>query len=88
MSYLVYKEYLDRYYENLDMAKCFVVAYLSLHDGKLKQEVVYTKTPLQAAVAYLGIDAEEFKSMEDVYDYCASADSYISVLEVNNTLTE
>ena len=88
MSYQVYKEYLNRYYESPDMAKCFVVGYLSLHDGKLKQEVVYTKTPLQAAVAYLGIDLEQYTSMKDVYQYCADCDSYISVLEINNTLTE
>jgi hypothetical protein len=85
MSYQVYKEYLENYHNNMASNKTFIVAYISLHVGVLTQEVVYAKSELEAANAYL--DAN-YSSMEEVDEFMAASDSWISVLEFNNTLTE
>ena len=85
MSYHIYKEYLETYYEALGANKHYIVAYLSLHNGELFQYPQYCAT--EVAAANLVLDTS-FTSMEQVYDYCANSDCWISVLEINNTLTE
>jgi len=84
MSYQVYKEYVNSYHASLGM-RTFVVAYLSLHDGALKQQLIYATDQLAAANLVLDTSHD---TMELVYEYAANTDSWISVLEVNNTLTE
>jgi hypothetical protein len=85
MSYQVYKEYLESYHNSMASNKPFVVAYISLHVGALEQEVVYAKSELEAANAYLD---SNYSNMEELDEFMAASDSWISVLEFNNTLTE
>lgn len=85
MSYQVYKEYLQQYHDAFGTNKMYVVAYYSAHTGELTQKIVFAKSELVAANAFLGTD---FASMEEVHDYGADTDTWINVLEINNTLTE
>lgn len=85
MSYHLYKEYLEKYYEALGANKHYVVGYLSLHVGELVQHECYAVSEVAAANLVL---QTTFATMDEIYNYCANCDAYISVLEVNNTLTE
>ena len=66
--------------EDLGMTEIFVVAYLSLFDGELKQEVVYAKTELEALNKYLNTS---FLTEEELYQYCADCDSFVNVLNLS-----
>jgi len=85
MSYHPYKEYVEKYHAAFGTKKMYVVAYMSLHSGELFQYPQYASTDVEAANQVLDT---EFQDMELIYDYCANTDSWISVLEINNTLTE
>ena len=56
-----------------------IVAYLSLFDGEIKQAAYYDCSPLEAMNSFLGGD---FDTEEDIYDYCANCDSFISYIEI------
>jgi hypothetical protein len=85
MSYHLYKEFSEKYYELHGENKHYVVALMSLHQGELIQYEYYAASEL--AAANLMLDTQ-LTSMEAVHDYCAGCDSYISVLEIHDTLTE
>ena len=85
MSYQVYKDYLQSYYEAMGNNKVFVVAYMSLHIGELTQYQIVTTTEVVAANTILHT---EFETMDEIHDYCANSDCWINVLEVNNALAE
>jgi hypothetical protein len=85
MSYQVYKEYLERYHAVFGTKKMYVIAYFSAHLGELTQVVNFAESELDAANWYLGT---EFDGMGMVHEYCVNSDSWINVLEINDTLTE
>ncbi len=85
MSYHLYKDYLEKYYEGLGQNKVFVVAYFNQHEGTLVQAVVYAKTEFQALCAFLKTD---YENIHTLHESVAGADSWITALEINNTLTE
>jgi len=85
MSYHLYKEFVEKYQAAFGTNKMYVVAYYSAHTGELTQNIVFAKSELVAANAFLGAD---FASMDEVHDYGANTDTWINVLEINNTLTE
>lgn len=85
MSYHLYKDYLEMKNATLDEPKRYVVAFLSLHTDELFQHEYYAHSEAAAASLMLGLD---FTSMAEVHDYCANTDSYISVLEINDTLSD
>lgn len=85
MSYHLYKEYMQLQHDGLGKNKHFVVALMSSHQGELVQYEYYTTSEL--AAANLMLDTQ-LTSMDQVHDYCAGCDCWISVLEINNTLTE
>lgn len=85
MSYHLYKDYLEMKHTTLDEPKRYVVAFLSLHTGELVQHQHYAHTEADAASWVLGVD---FTNMDQVHDYCANTDSYISILEINETLSD
>lgn len=62
--------------------KKFVIAYCSLHEGAIKQKVVYAKDGFSAACDYFGIVPLGCHTLEDMYDYAADMDAYFSVLEI------
>lgn len=57
----------------------YVVGYLCLHDGELRQLVVYATSEVEACNIYLEVSLE---TMEQIYDYCSNCDTYINVLEL------
>jgi hypothetical protein len=62
--------------------KKFVVAYCSQHEGRVEQKVVYAKDHFSAACDYFGIVPLGCHTLEDMYDYAADMDAYLSVLEI------
>ncbi len=58
----------------------FVVAYLSLFDGSIDQKLIFAPSELSALNQYL---KTHFLTEEEVYQYCADSDSYISVLQIS-----
>jgi len=85
MSYQVYKEYLTRYYEELDQHNAYVVAFFSAHDGSLKQQLVHARTKVEAINLVLNTSLH---SEEEIDGYCASSDCWVSALQIYDTLTE
>lgn len=85
MSYQVYKEYLRRYYDEMNQNKMFVVAYFSQHTGALDQKLIYAKDSLSALNKYLDSD---YASAEALDEAMVGSDSWISSLEINDTMTE
>lgn len=85
MSYQVYKEYLERYYNDLDQNYCFVVAFFSQHSGDLTQTVVTARSKIEAINSVLNTSLH---SMEEVEGYCAASDCWVSALQIYDTLTE
>jgi len=67
------------------MNKEYVVAYLSLFDGEIKQEQIYASSPFMAAKSYLGLAKEDLpeQTLDAIYDYCSNTDCFINVLEIN-----
>lgn len=88
MSYHIYHQYLDNLHETVSAQKQFVVAYLSLFDGELKQHIVWAASGHDALLQYLTLDRETYPDLESIWSYCANTDSYASVIEIHNTLTE
>jgi hypothetical protein len=85
MSYHLYKDYMQLQHDGLGENKTFVVAYFNGHEGTLVQALVYAKTEFQALCAFLQTD---YKDVNELHESVAGADSWISVLEIHNTLTE
>jgi len=67
------------------MNKEYVVAYLSLFDGEIKQEQIYASSPFMAAKSYLGLTKDDLpeQTLDAIYDYCSNTDCFINVLEIN-----
>jgi hypothetical protein len=61
----------------------YVIAFLSLHDGELKQTLVIDESQLAALNSYL---KTEFETLDEVYSYCADSDSWISIIQVGYSL--
>ena len=59
----------------------YVVAFWSDHTGELLQEEVEATSPVEAAAKYLGADII-FKTLDEVYEYCANCDMMINVLQI------
>jgi hypothetical protein len=65
----------------------YIVAYLSLFDGKLKQQAVEAESAYDAAIKLLEIGYLELSEFRKSYptlhtiinDYCPNTDSYLSV---------
>ena len=85
MSYQVYKEYLDRYYNELDQHNTYVVAFFSAHSGLLEQTVVSARSKLEAINAFM---KTSLHSLEEVEGYCAASDCWVNAMEINDTLSE
>lgn len=66
------------------MNKDYVVGYLSLFDGELKQELVYARSPYEAARSYLGLSHNDLadQTMEAIHDFVTNCDAFINVIEV------
>lgn len=64
----------------------YVVAFLSMHDGELLQEIVEAESKYAACKSYLDInDADlDLPNMECIYNYAANTDCWISVIQINN----
>jgi hypothetical protein len=65
--------------------KKYVVGYLSLHDGELKQELVEAYSKFEAAMSYLGWTREdigEAETYEELQETLFNQDSYINVLQL------
>lgn len=56
-----------------------VLAYLSLYDGEIKQFIYNDYQPLAAMNDLLDTN---FDSEDEVYDYCANCDAFISYIEI------
>jgi len=75
--------------------KKFVVAYLSLHDGELVQEIVEANSALEAGLSYLNwwdeheedVRAVIPKTLEDLYNEVYNGDCFINVLELKHERT-
>lgn len=65
----------------------YVVAFLSLHEGELKQEIVEANSKLESALSYLEYDKDSYSSLNvliiDLYDL----DIYLNVLDISNSRT-
>lgn len=85
MSYALYKEYLDRYYEAFGNSKVFVVAHFSMHTGELTQKLITAIDELAAKNIQLDTS---MKTLAEIEDYCASTDQWINAFEINSMLTE
>lgn len=60
--------------------KQFVVAYLSLFEGELKQELVEARSADEALRKYLEVGTD----VPDIQDYATNTDSFISAYELDN----
>jgi len=85
MSYHLYKNYMQLQHDGLGENKTFVVAYFNGHAGTLVQALVYAKTEFQALCAFLKTN---YENADVLQESVAGADSWISALEIHNTLTE
>lgn len=68
----------------------YVIAFLSLHDGELKQEIVEAKTALEAGISYLNWwENEEFSpptTLDELYMAAYDGDCHIHILDLNKAL--
>lgn len=67
----------------------YVVGFLSLFDGELKQEIVEANSELEAGVSYLNWwDGEEPEpaDLEDLYNAVYDNDCYIHILDLAKAL--
>lgn len=66
----------------------YVVAYLSLYDGEIKQEIVQAHTKFDAMASYLGWGEYELYdcngSLDRLYEIVSDQDAYITVLELKH----
>lgn len=63
----------------------YVVGYLSQFDGELLLEEVEANSKLEAMLSYLEVSAEEFSTVEAVYNYAANCDAYIEAIQINKS---
>lgn len=73
----------------MDSLKKFVVAFLSLHDGSIKQEIVEAKDEVAAIKSYLNwgdIAFPEDATLQDIYETVYNSDCYISVMDLDKEL--
>lgn len=64
----------------------YVVAFLSLHDGEMKQEVVIADTKYLAMRSYLDVDDDDLYEATEkgIYEYASNTDSFIDAIQINN----
>lgn len=60
----------------------YVIAYLSLFDGEILQEVVEANSKLEAAASYLNHD-EVYDTFEELQSAIFDQDGFINVLDLN-----
>lgn len=63
----------------------YVVGFLSLHEGRLVQEIVEANSALEAGISYLNWwDSEEDRpaTLEDLYNAVYDNDCYINILDL------
>lgn len=65
----------------------YVVAFLSLHDGEIKQEIVEANSPLEAGLSYLNwLESDPPTTLDDLYQEVYNWDCYIHILDLNKAL--
>lgn len=67
----------------------YVVAFLNLADGEIKQEIVEANSALHAGVSYLNwweYAEDEPQNLEDLYFQVFNGDCYLHVLDLNKAL--
>ena len=68
----------------------YVIAFLSLHKGELKQEIVEAKTALEAGISYLNWWEDEVFSppttLDELYMAAYDGDCHIHILDLNKAL--
>lgn len=69
----------------------YVVAFISLHDGELKQEVVEAKTALEAGISYLNWWESDGgfsppTTLDELYSAAYDGDCHIHILDLNKAL--
>lgn len=64
----------------------YVIAFLSLHNGEMLQELVESESDLHAGIAYLEERDWEWdeipNSLEELYEIVFNCDAYISVVDL------
>jgi len=69
------------------MTNKYCIAFLSLHDGELTQEIVEADSEVSACRKVLELDkfkdCDNIRDMDAIYDYVANSDSYINCLKLN-----
>lgn len=61
----------------------YVVAFWSDHTGELKMEQVEADNAHLAVTSYLGIDPEDFPTMDSVHEFMTNSDGAIEVLQID-----
>lgn len=66
----------------------YVIAFLSLHEGELKQEIVEAKTALEAGLSYLNWweELDPPTTLEDLYNEAFNGDCHIHILDLAKAL--
>ena len=64
----------------------YVVAFCSLHNDEIKQEIVIAGTKYLAMRSYLGLDDDDLyeATEEGIYQYAANTDSFITAIQIDN----
>lgn len=65
----------------------YVIAYLSLHEGELKQEIILASSKLEAVKTFLKTqydfsDLSAYSSIEQLEEYSYNCDAFINVIEI------
>lgn len=67
----------------------YVVAFLSLHDVEIKQEIVGANSPLEAGLSYLNWwENDPPTTLEELHQEVYNGDCYIHILDLNNALKD
>lgn len=69
----------------------YVVAFISLHDGELKQEIVEANTSLEAGISYLNWwesndDFSPPSTLDELYAAAYDGDCHIHILDLDKAL--
>lgn len=65
----------------------YVVAFLSLHDGEIKQEIVEANSALEAGISYLNWwESDPPATLNDLYNAAYNGDCFIHILDLNKAL--
>lgn len=73
----------------MEPLKTFVVAFASLHEGDIKQEIVEAENEINAIKSYLNwgdIAFPEGSTLEDIYEAVYNSECYITVLDLDKEL--